>query len=1160
VPSGWDLDNLTCIDPSGGTTTNIPSATASIDLLLGEHVECTYENSAEGTIVIIKNSIPDDSQVFDYAGTLATFTLVDDGSPPGNIITFTRLVGTYDVTETVPNGWDLTDLDCVDDLSIIDSSGDKGTGVATINLDLNETVTCTYTNTKRGTVVIAKDAIPDSSQVFDYAGTLGTFTLVDSGGNGNIITFVDLLPGTYDVTETVPTGWDLTGLICTDPSGGTSTSNGTATIGLAAGETVRCDYENTERGNVVIAKNAIPDSSQVFDYAGTLATFTLVDDGGSGNIITFERVPGIYGVTETVPSGWALTGLICTDPSGGTSTSNGTATIDLAPGETVRCDYENTEAGIVVIAKNAIPDGSQVFDYAGTLATFTLVDDGGSGNIQTFIREPGIYGVTETVPSGWDLTGLICTDPSGGTGTSGATATIDLAPGETVRCDYENTERGTVVIAKNAIPDSSQVFDYAGTLATFTLVDSGGNGNIITFERVPGIYGVTETVPSGWDLTGLICTDPSGGTSTSGGTATIDLAPGETVRCDYENTERGNVVIAKNAIPDSTQVFDYAGTLATFTLVDDGGSGNIITFERVPGIYGVTETVPSGWELTGLICTDPSGGTSTSGATATIDLAPGETVRCDYENTEAGTIVIAKNAIPDSTQVFDYAGTLATFTLVDDGGSGNIITFERAPGTYTVTETVPAGWDLTGLICTDPSSGTSTSNGTATIDLAPGETVRCDYENTERGTVVIAKNAIPDSSQVFDYAGTLATFTLIDDGGSGNIITFERVPGIYGVTETVPSGWDLTGLICTDPSGGTSTSGGTATIDLAPGETVRCDYENTERGNVVIAKNAIPDSSQVFDYAGTLATFTLVDDGGSGNIQTFERVPGIYGVTETVPSGWDLTGLICTDPSGGTSTSGATATIDLAPGETVRCDYENTERGRIIVIKDAIPDSTQVFDYSSTLGSFTLVDTGGNGNIITFDSLTPGNYPITEVNVPSGWTLQSIVCDDANSIESVPTATVILEAGETVTCTFTNVMIAEGCTPGFWKNHEELWALLTGGNVAIDDKFTDFFTNIFVVDPATVNTEMLEALALPGGPENALTRHAAAALLNAYAAQEGFLTAFPFTPAEVIADYQAAFAAGANTTIFNDVKAAFVNANEQICPSFPKLPSFSFFF
>jgi hypothetical protein len=1104
---------------------------------------CTYTNTKRGTVVIAKDAIPDSSQVFDYAGTLGTFTLVDSGGN-GNIITFVDLLpGTYDVTETVPTGWDLTGLICTD------PSGGTSTsnGTATIGLAAGETVRCDYENTERGNVVIAKNAIPDSSQVFDYAGTLATFTLVDDGGSGNIITF-ERVPGIYGVTETVPSGWALTGLICTDPSGGTSTSNGTATIDLAPGETVRCDYENTEAGIVVIAKNAIPDGSQVFDYAGTLATFTLVDDGGSGNIQTFIREPGIYGVTETVPSGWDLTGLICTDPSGGTGTSGATATIDLAPGETVRCDYENTERGTVVIAKNAIPDSSQVFDYAGTLATFTLVDSGGNGNIITFERVPGIYGVTETVPSGWDLTGLICTDPSGGTSTSGGTATIDLAPGETVRCDYENTERGNVVIAKNAIPDSTQVFDYAGTLATFTLVDDGGSGNIITFERVPGIYGVTETVPSGWDLTGLICTDPSGGTSTSGGTATIDLAPGETVRCDYENTERGNVVIAKNAIPDSTQVFDYAGTLATFTLVDDGGSGNIITFERVPGIYGVTETVPSGWELTGLICTDPSGGTSTSGATATIDLAPGETVRCDYENTEAGTIVIAKNAIPDSTQVFDYAGTLATFTLVDDGGSGNIITFERAPGTYTVTETVPAGWDLTGLICTDPSSGTSTSNGTATIDLAPGETVRCDYENTERGTVVIAKNAIPDSSQVFDYAGTLATFTLIDDGGSGNIITFERVPGIYGVTETVPSGWDLTGLICTDPSGGTSTSGGTATIDLAPGETVRCDYENTERGNVVIAKNAIPDSSQVFDYAGTLATFTLVDDGGSGNIQTFERVPGIYGVTETVPSGWDLTGLICTDPSGGTSTSGATATIDLAPGETVRCDYENTA------------DSTQVFDYSSTLGSFTLVDTGGNGNIITFDSLTPGNYPITEVNVPSGWTLQSIVCDDANSIESVPTATVILEAGETVTCTFTNVMIAEGCTPGFWKNHEELWALLTGGNVAIDDKFTDFFTNIFVVDPATVNTEMLEALALPGGPENALTRHAAAALLNAYAAQEGFLTAFPFTPAEVIADYQAAFAAGANTTIFNDVKAAFVNANEQICPSFPKLPSFSFFF
>ena len=45
--SGFTLSNLTCDDPDSGTTVNISTAAASIDLDAGETVTCTYENTAK---------------------------------------------------------------------------------------------------------------------------------------------------------------------------------------------------------------------------------------------------------------------------------------------------------------------------------------------------------------------------------------------------------------------------------------------------------------------------------------------------------------------------------------------------------------------------------------------------------------------------------------------------------------------------------------------------------------------------------------------------------------------------------------------------------------------------------------------------------------------------------------------------------------------------------------------------------------------------------------------------------------------------------------------------------------------------------------------------------------------------------------------------------
>lgn len=118
-----------------------------------------------------------------------------------------------------------------------------------------------------GTIEIIKDAQPDHEQDFDYTTTsttttdIGSFSLDDDGDDTNALpssrTFENLLEGEYTVTETAVADWELTSLVCSDPSGDSTTDLGTATatIQLAATETVSCTFTNElQQGRIVVNK------------------------------------------------------------------------------------------------------------------------------------------------------------------------------------------------------------------------------------------------------------------------------------------------------------------------------------------------------------------------------------------------------------------------------------------------------------------------------------------------------------------------------------------------------------------------------------------------------------------------------------------------------------------------------------------------------------------------------------------------------------------------------------------------------------------------------------------------------------------------------------------------------------------------------------------
>ena len=90
----------------------------------------------------------------------------------------------------------------------------------------------------------------------------------------------------------------------------------------------------------------------------------------------------------------------------------------------------------------------------------------------------------------------------------------------------------------------------------------------------------------------------------------------------------------------------------------------------------------------------------------------------------------------------------------------------------------------------------------------------------------------------------------------------------------------------------------------------------------------------------------------------------------------------------------------------------------------------------------------------------------------------------------------------------------EGCTPGFWKQcqHLDAW---------VEYDQNDRFEGVFGVD-ASCDWTLLEALRLGGGGEQALARHAVAALLNAAHPDIDYL----YTTNQVIGMVQAAYASG----------------------------------
>jgi hypothetical protein len=124
----------------------------------------------------------------------------------------------------------------------------------------------------------------------------------------------------------------------------------------------------------------------------------------------------------------------------------------------------------------------------------------------------------------------------------------------------------------------------------------------------------------------------------------------------------------------------------------------------------------------------------------------------------------------------------------------------------------------------------------------------------------------------------------------------------------------------------------------------------------------------------------------------------------------------------GTKQDGELAAPNGAAIDAVRFCYDNQNRGRVRIVKETDPaGSAQRFSFHPSAdlapADFDLAD----GESVEFRP-KPGTYSVTEA-AANGWKVDFISCDDANSSGAGSIATIVVDPGETITCTFVNAQV-----------------------------------------------------------------------------------------------------------------------------------------
>jgi len=532
-------------DLDDGSVTNSAYAT---DGTTSSESDDETVNSVAGKIIIEKQTIGGD-QGFDFYPSWSepTFRLSDNQTYPSMWLA----PGTYSVTEQTLGDWDLTDIDCIVEGGQSVYRARPSTDTVEIDLSAGETITCTFTNTQLGKIVVEKQTLPNS--------TSGSFEFNSSWDETNFFLSDGeqkeswLVPETYSFNEIVPTGWSLTNTTCISSIRDIETYEN---LELDSGETITCVFTNTKIAPpLYVSKfedlngNQIREDSERFldgwtfelyenDTCTGTPSMTSITSGNLGKpgTASFENLylGQPYWIKEIEQDGWTLTTGNCQSYTMHDDiNSNNQMYFGNQPDGSVHgykwSDYDgdgeldNQEellSGWTINLYKSNGDG--IFEQVNSMVTSSGQEHFGWYWFENLL--PGDYKVCEVVESNWIQTFPINDDenchlislPSGNSNGFALPSMANAVDGPVY--SFGNQELSTVTVYKfhdlnaNGTREENEPYlsDWEVNISKFETEGKSqitGFGGSAVFNLLPDSYILSEKMQDGWSQTGIYCED-----------------------------------------------------------------------------------------------------------------------------------------------------------------------------------------------------------------------------------------------------------------------------------------------------------------------------------------------------------------------------------------------------------------------------------------------------------------------------------------------------------------------------------------------------------------------------------------------------------------------------------------------------------------------------
>ncbi len=307
IPNDWKFNDVDC---GSASYTKASFGVSGLVIPAGQTITCTFSNSQQGQLKIIKKAIGGDGK-FDYAYSpyTASITTVKGNGSAGPVWIDAGTINS--IKESMPSGWTFSSVSC-DKSYVADNANQQANNVTILG---GQVTTCTFTNTKNPVITSIDPCGPNDTIIVNGSGFVSGATIYLTVNPG---------PFTHAIPTTFVSATELTGDISQEnlgtysvqvinpPNGSSSGASNSKTITIGDASSSKptitsIDPKSADEGDpgftlTVKGTNFVQDS--VVNFKGNPKNTTYISDTKLTAEIPDSDIAsaGTYNVTVTNPT------------------------------------------------------------------------------------------------------------------------------------------------------------------------------------------------------------------------------------------------------------------------------------------------------------------------------------------------------------------------------------------------------------------------------------------------------------------------------------------------------------------------------------------------------------------------------------------------------------------------------------------------------------------------------------------------------------------------------------------------------------------------------------------------------------------------------------------------------------------------------------------